>query len=333
MTLSAITMALPTATTVDAPMRLVTDHGVELRADEQVFLLFAALNALGYAEETERKGPPLRAPVFHDIRVDVREQLRKSKDKPSMGEIKALFEKNPAKIEAYLKAVLGRGTGKLNGTAAKLEGKLKSLDTFRNDAELKAIFDKVASAQRNHAKKLKKLLEEDFAATAKQLGLKKFKAPLSLVVVPNPLDGHAIVRSVKVGKTRYLIVGPGFASARRTVLKASLRPLMASYAKASYAKGKRFARHWTGLKTSKRFTRRYPNGEAYLAETLTRAIAYRVRAKLNKKMSRDADEDFIDEQAKNGLRWARAVLKLLDKHKEGESFEEALPKLLAKAQI
>ncbi|MEM7677401.1 MAG: hypothetical protein AAF449_15490, partial [Myxococcota bacterium] len=62
--LTAFALALPTAAqaTEDTPDRLFTMHGVELRVDEDVFVLFAALNAAGYAEETERKGPPLRAP-------------------------------------------------------------------------------------------------------------------------------------------------------------------------------------------------------------------------------------------------------------------------------
>src|SRR5579864_1523492 len=84
------------AAEADAPDRLITEQGLELRSDERVFVLFAALNALGYSEETERKGPPLRAPVFHPIRETVREALRKPDEAAKMSAVKAMFEQNPA---------------------------------------------------------------------------------------------------------------------------------------------------------------------------------------------------------------------------------------------
>src|SRR5688572_16050479 len=116
----SLTVSLMAASTAaaDAPDRLITKHGVELRADERVFVLFAALNALEFNEETRRKGPPLRAPEFHPIRVQIRDALRAQDDAGNLAGIRSMFEANPAEIEVYLEAVLG-GEG-LSSDAQKL---------------------------------------------------------------------------------------------------------------------------------------------------------------------------------------------------------------------
>jgi hypothetical protein len=70
----------------------------------------------------------------------------------------------------------------------------------------------------------------------------------------------------------------------------------------------------------------WKDGPTYLGESLTRSIAHRVLGK----SSKDADEDFIDEQAKDGVRWARAGLKVVDGLEKGKPLAEQLPKLVAK---
>lgn len=325
--LTAITLASPGAVR-DAPMKLITQHGVELRADEDVFVLFAALNAAGYSEETERKGPPLRAPVFHGIRVDVRDALRSVRKKGSMDKVRNLFEKNPGEIEDYLSATLALSSkAKLSGTPAKLKGNLPPVfDALRDEGKLVKLFDDLAIKQRNHAKELKGMLEKDFAAASSILG-GTLRAPGSLVVVPNPLDGHGIVRVVDHGDTRYVVVGPGHDTARVAILRAALRSALTAPSKASFGSARGFARSWDGLKTSRRIRTEFKDGPTYLAESLTRAITHRV---LSKKKSRDADEDFIDEQAKDGIRWARASLKLVDGLEKGKPIAEQLPKVVGK---
>ena len=60
---SAVALAASTGQIADAPDRLISAHGIEIVSDGRVFVLFAALNGLGYSDETQRKGPPLRAPA------------------------------------------------------------------------------------------------------------------------------------------------------------------------------------------------------------------------------------------------------------------------------
>lgn len=316
----------------DAPMKLITEHGVELSADEQVFLLFAALNAAGYAEEPRRKGPPLNAPVFHPIRQDVRDKLRKARDSDSLKGVRKVFEENPQPIRVYVEAALSMAPGapEARGPAAGLAKSLASLSDFRTDAELEVVFDQIAQEQRKLMKELKVGVEKDFKMASKLLGVDSFRAPVDVTVVPNPLDGHGLVRRLTVGGTTYLVVGPGAEQARAAILEAALEPTVRAMVNKSYDRGPKLARSWSTLKTTKRITRRWPNGPSYLTAALTAALAHRAMA--GGKASRDADEEFIDDQAKNGMRWARAALRILDQH-GSDSLEVALPRLLAKAAV
>lgn len=325
LTLTALA-SLASAAPADAPDRLITTHGVELRADEDVFLLFAALNAAGYSEETNRKGPPLRAPVFHEIRVDVREQLREAREKASMGAIRKLFEANPKEIEDYLAAVLTEGESSKLGQIAN-----PVLKTFREESNLTAVFDKVAEDQRDHAKILKDLLEKDFVQARLLTGDPNLRAPQNLVVVPNPLDGHDMVRRLKIGETDFLVVGPGTATARAAVLEMALRPAVAKMVAEAYPRAKGFKKSWDGLKTSRRIAQRYVNGENYLTEALTQALAHRVTlTSAGVKDTREADEDFIDLQARQGMRWSRAALRLLERSDNSQPLSQELLNLVTK---
>jgi hypothetical protein len=304
--LCPLTIALIAAT--DAPDRLITKHGVELRADENVFVLFAALNTLEYNEETRRKGPPLKAPVFHPLRGKIRDALRQA-DKKGLHK---LFDDNPAEIETYLEAILATDKDKPSGDAAKLKSKLSPIDAFRSQAELAGLFDQIAEEQRALGATLKKNLELDFDAAEKVVGAQSLRAPANLVVVVNPLDGHDIVRRVSAGDTTYLVVGPGLEAAQASILAASLRPTVAKYVKDQWANGKKFKAHWDTIKSG-RLSRIYRDDEAYFTAALSNALVYQVRQ--GKARTKDKDEDFIDEQGNEGIRWARAALKILDESK------------------
>lgn len=328
--LSGLLLALSAAPGEDAPDRLITRHGVELRSEERVFLLFSALNALGYAEETQRKGPPLRAPVFHGIRTDVRDQLRKQRAQGTLEGIRALFDENSAEIEVYLEAVLAAQNGqnaKISNEAKKLLKPVMVLDDFHREAKLKGVYDAIALAQRKHAKELKTRLEADFDKAAKLLGVSELRAPVQLVVIPNPLDGHDMVRPVHMGETTFLVVGPGFETAQRAVLEAALAPLMRNMLEESWKTAKFFDTSWSTLKDARRITRRYRNPQSYLAESLARAVAFRIR---NAKPTKEGDEEFVDDQARDAMRWARVALKLIDGATPGTTFSDELPKLLPK---
>lgn len=320
----------------DAPDRLITMHGVDIASDGRVFVLFAALNALGYSVETERKGPPLEAPVFHDIRVRVREELRKLEGEGKLDALKSYFERNPAQLEAYLQALFSQDLA-LEKTLSAPSGKAKDLAgvgplvaKLGSLPELEGLFDKLANDQREHARTLMKALEADFAEARRLLGSSSYRAPSNLVVVPNPLDAHASARRVQAGGITYLVVGPGLDSARTAALGAAFRISAEGWAKAHFAKAAKLKKSWESLRGVRRISAEYSTGERYLAENLARVLAFKVRSKGSKDL-RSEEEDFFDQTAKDGLRWTRPLLRALDDSKLSEPLDEAVNRLLQKA--
>lgn len=334
MTLSLSVLALASTLTgapADAPLRLLTQEGVDIVADEQVFLLFAAMNGAGYAEESARQGPPLLAPVYHPVRNEVRDAIRKAKEQGALDVLKRLFQENPGEIEDYLAAALASDDQGLSPGAQKLRPKLvPALEKFREEVELAKVFDTLAEKQREHAKELKVRIERRYVEAATMLGLPGLRCPLTLTVVPNPLDSHDSVRLVKQGDRRILVVGPGVNGPENTALLFALRPIFDEAVKKSYANAKNWKTSWDGLKTVRKIAAAYPDGESYLTEALSQATAYRVAIKLENKQPKDADEDFIDAQAKDGQRWARGALRVLDARDPKVPLLDDLPKIIAK---
>ena len=317
---------------IEAPMLMVTDHGLELASSERIFVLFAALNAAGYSEEPKRKGPPLDAPVFHPIRQEIRDLLRDADDLASFGRLQIVFDRNPESIEAYLEAVLSLEypVATAEHKTTQLASKLKLLDSFQREASLREIFDKLVPQQRAHMKSLKAALEKDFRQAARILGEDSLRAPTSLVVIPNLLDGHDITRSVRLGGNVFLITGPtgpDLKASRSAILRIASREHIHEMIKRPYKRAAKLARSWSTLKTSKRITRVWSDGESYLTDALTRSLAHRV---LVPKPQRELDETFIEAQSKDGMRWARAALRMLDEERAG-SLARALPRLLIRA--
>ena len=312
----------------EAPVRLFTDSGVEIRLQEEVFQLFAALNAAGYSEESKRRSPPLSAPVYHPLRVDVRDALRDLRDKPATNAVRKLFEANPYPIEDYLAAMIAGPDDRVSANAAKLKGQLGPLEAFAEEAGLQALFDKLAEAQRDLGKKLSKAIEEDLGAVREKLDDDKFRAPTSLVVVPNPLDSHDAYRTFTVGDQAYAVVGPGLEESRSQIAFAAVEPYVRASVDRAWGSASKYRSHWDGVKLAKRISKRYGNGKNYLTVALTRALVHRLNAE--RTGDAEADELFIDQQAQEGMRWARIVLRVLDKRSDGVPFGQELPRLLAK---
>lgn len=314
---------------VDAPERLITRHGVDLTIDERVFALFAALNALGYAEETEHKGPPLRAPVFHPIRLEVRDALRKLDDAALSG-VRTMFEKSPAEVEVYLEALLAPDAvdQRPSAEAEKLGASLGALASFREKAEIAKLFDTLVVEQRDVARALKDRLERDLGAARTRLGAEA-RAPVTLVVVPNALEGHDVVRTVRIGTRRYLVVGPGIDAAEVAVLEAVLAEVLRPALEAAWrgAAGPRYEKAWEAVRASPRIARRYGDGRAYLAANLARVLALEVVARGG---GEAPDEDALDAMSRDGLRWGRPAARALEALDGKTPLEAALARGLAR---
>ena len=333
----ALALAVSAGQVADAPDRLISGHGIEISNDGRVFVLFAALNGLGYSAEKKRKGPPLEAPVYHPIRAQARDGLRKLTAAGRLGPLRKFFDEHPATIDVYLATILCRGLSLNEATcteppdATKVSGAVEHLKTLGQDEELTRLFDAIAMQQRRLAKTLLGALERDFVEAEKYLALDDLRPPRELVVIPNPLDAHGYVRNVKLDTGHYLVVGPGVNATRQAVLLASLRPLVAQWVEAGWEGARLLKKHWEGLKLSKRITERFPQGQQYAAETLSRVLAYRIHAMVDGRDPAAEEEDFIDAESKDGMRWTRAMLRALDTVKAGEPVADTFPKLLSRA--
>lgn len=333
LTASFLTFSLSTGQVLEAPDRLISKHGIELINDGRVFLLFAGLNGLGYSKETLRQGPPLEAPVFHPLRIVARDALRKLANQGKLQELKKLFTDHAQPIDHYLALILSydRSLSKENGKATpaeaiKLSDTVSSLRALSEHKEVVALLDAIALKQREHAKSLMAVLEEDFAAAEKYLGLESLTAPASISIIPNPLDAHNMVRRIQVQDRWVFVVGPGHGTVRTSVLNASLRPRVKKWVAEHWKVARKLQKQWRSLKVSKRINERFADGQAYLTETLTRTLIYRAGVTdADKKLEA---EDFIDKEGNHGFRWTRACLKALDKFDSSSSIETQFSAIL-----
>ncbi len=325
----ALTLMTAAPAIADAPVKLYTPQGVEIRLDERVFRLFAALNAAGYAEEAKRRGPPLNAPVYHELRIKVRDELRKLRDADTTVAVREAFESNPQPVEAYLEAALAeKGTklSKAGQSAARADPKLTA---FYEAASVQTLFDTLAAQQRELAKELMVELSGDMETLWNRVG-EEFTVDRSLVVVPNPLDSHNALYAVNVGNTRYLIVGPGFSSTRQNLVSELVTPYLRSSVNKAWGSASKYKKHWDQVKVSKRISKRYRDGKNYLTVALSRTLAYLVDAQRRNALTRESNEEFIDVQARESMRWARISLRVWEQHDPAVPFSEELPKLVAK---
>ncbi|MBI2376290.1 MAG: hypothetical protein HYV07_20010 [Deltaproteobacteria bacterium] len=315
------------AAQLGAPDRLITKHGVELSADGRVFALFAALNGLGYSEETEHKGPPLSAPVFHELREKAREAIRPLAAGGKLDALKQTFERSPAEIDAYLALVFSYEPD-LSKTATPLPEDLKGLEpaigairSLSEDAELVKVFDQLSYEQRQFMKALMAGVTADFdqAASTVAAGI---VAPVALTVVPNPLDAHGSVRRVRVGDRTFLVVGPGEASARRAILEEALMGRVEGPVKDALGKAGKLKKAYEALASSSKSVRAYGSAEAYVSATLARVLAFRVLT--------GTEDELIEREQQRGLAWTRGMLRATDAWKGAEPVVAEVSKCLAK---
>lgn len=317
--LIALALSAPVGQIAEAPDRLITPYGVDLVSDGRVFVLFAALNGLGYSEETQRKGPPLAAPVFHPVRAQVREAMRKLDEEGKLAELRKFFDANPASIDAYAAALLAqdlgleKAVGEPSAEAKKLAGVAALVKKLGNDPSLSKVYEDALVIQRKQSVELMGRLEKTFVAAKKHLNLAELRAPVELVVIPNPLEAHDSVRVLAVGKTTYLLVGPGLETATQAVLDATLRPIIRAAVAKAYPNAAKLKKQWGEIKPLyKRIGAEYGEGDVYAAETLTQILSFQIRGLVaGTAPTATAEDDFVEVQTKNGLRWTKPLLQNL----------------------
>jgi len=187
--------------------------GAELRVDERVFTLFAALNELGYDTAPVTRHDPIPKREFDPVRQAVRDAA--SLEPALRAKFEAFFDKNPVPVRAYLTYTLA--VGDAPGFAApevvppgteSLAGFEKLLAEFHAKAKIGQMFAKAVEVHRNAMRAWAQVVDEPLAQAREALGVKETEdSPLTVVVV-NLLDGRNQSQGIVVGDDLNIVVGP-----------------------------------------------------------------------------------------------------------------------------
>lgn len=188
---------------------LYTGEGMELRADERIFALYALFNAMGYDEAPVARQFPLPRHQFHPVRAEVRQKLLTA-DPAVRQQANAFFDSHPRPMDRYLSyAVHSAPPPFASGAKAKdlqdlkgLEGLLKSVYTQWNLEEV------MGGVQAEYRKSLKAWLPVVDAPVGKARKLLKVPESTQSLLVMNLLDAENKVVGVMGDGEVVMVVGP-----------------------------------------------------------------------------------------------------------------------------
>jgi len=200
----------PAAAQGDWFASLYTGEGIELRADERVFALFAVLNAVGYDQGPVTRKEPVPKVLYHPVRAQVRQrviggdaEVKKAAD--------AFLDAHPVGLRRYLAYAASAAPPPFaSGAKAKDLQDLKGLEGILQKAWTGWKLDELmGTVQGEYRKVLKSYLASIDAPMQKARDLLKVpeSAPASVLVV-NLLDAHNEVRGVQTESEVVLVVGP-----------------------------------------------------------------------------------------------------------------------------
>ncbi len=238
--LSALTVVAPARAETDWFASLYTTEGVELRADERIFTLYALLNGLGYDEAPVVRAHPVPARELHPVRLRVRSGL---KLEPALGDrFQAFFNAHPSPVETYGRYALAlkgpAGFERLPQASAELKGLEPLLAEGFAQLKLADLFGSVQEDYRTALKAYHAVVDVPVNRARKALRLKDDDAP-RVVLVVNLLDGHGRSYSYLSGDELWVVLGPAktpdlFAVVRE-LARTRLSPLVAGKADAEAA--------------------------------------------------------------------------------------------------
>lgn len=213
---------------------LYTNEGVELRADERVFALYAVLNAMGYDDAPVTRAVPVPARDMHTVRLKVRSSLRL--DPADEEKLNGFFNGHAKPADAYGRYVLAlKGPTSFERTPGAPTD-LKGFETLLADdyAKLK-LGDLFASVQDDYRASLKGyhgVVDAPVTAVRRLLKLKEDEPP-RVVLVVNLLDSQGKSYSTRSGEEElWVVVGPSKApdlfAVAQEVARSRLEPLVAA---------------------------------------------------------------------------------------------------------
>lgn len=120
--------AVPARAEGDWFASLYTGDGLELRADERVFALYALLNAMGYDEAPVARSQPVPKRLFHPVRREVRLRLA-ALDSEVRKQADTFFDAHPKPLPRYLAYTLsGSPPPFVQGPSSRELAELKGLE-------------------------------------------------------------------------------------------------------------------------------------------------------------------------------------------------------------
>ncbi|WP_373049102.1 hypothetical protein [Vulgatibacter sp.] len=277
--LAALAIAFPVAARAeDWANSLYTEGGIELRADERVFTLFAALNEMGLDDAPISRKDPIPKREYDPVRQQVRDAV--TLDPALRGKFEAFFDKNPAPLRTYTAYALAVGPAptfaapeKLPKELAALKGFEALLAEFYGKASIQKIFDAVQPAHREALKRYTAVVDKPIASARDILKAPETDDSPRVVLVLNLLDGRGSSYGVGTADETWLVVGPaGSTPDAQAIVKAFARVEIQGAAEAGDKSLKGGSQLLREIQEAG-YAVGAGNVADYVAETLARAVA------------------------------------------------------------
>lgn len=276
--LAACILSLPVAASAeDWANSLYTEGGIELRADERVFTLYAALNEMGLDDAPVTRTDPVPKREYDPVRQQVRDAV--GLDPALRGKFEEFFDKHPQPLRTYTAFALAIGQAPAFTVPADLPKDLQGLKgfeallaEFHAKAGIGGLFDKMQTAHREALKAYAPAIDKPIAQAREILKAPETDDSPRVVLVVNLLDGRGSSSGIAAGDEVFLVVGPAGAKVDTSaVAKAFAR---VEVQPAAEAKG-------VTLKGGKELLREVKESYSvgadnladYVAENLARAVA------------------------------------------------------------
>lgn len=211
---AAAALALLTAPTAFANeadwfTSLYSGEGMELRADERIFALYALFNAMGYDEAPVARQFPLPRHQFHPVRQEVRSKLLAA-DPEVRKQANVFFDQNPRPMDRYVAyAVQSAPPPFSTGAKAKELQDVKGLENLLKTAYAQwNLQDLMGEVQGEYRKALKAWLPVVDAPVSRARALLRVPDATQSLLVMNLLEAENKIVGVMGDGEVVLVVGP-----------------------------------------------------------------------------------------------------------------------------
>lgn len=276
---------------------LYTPEGVELRADERLFALYALFNAMGHDEASVLRKDPVPKREYHPVRRQVRAAVA-AIDEGLRAKVDAFFDAHPLPASAYL-AYAARLAGPPRfAPPADAGDDLAGLDSLLAAAHerlrLSALFEQVQDEYRNALRIYLKSADAPLAGVRRLLKIKEDDEQQRTVLAVNLLDAAGRVDALSVNREQWVVLGPSS--------RPDLVPIAREFARLHVAPAvqKRVASYKVDALPAGRGT-----PVDYIIETAVRAAAMVAAA------PPDTHDAELEAQAKGGYAGVREMVKVL----------------------